>query len=125
MFISTEQSPGPSSESESSVHSVSELAEENSSKGNTSHCPLAPNVRPHRMHQLVQVRIVTKRNALKIQVEAFPVLLSEHLKKVIYQTNSSFRCLEKSEVSKGIEMLRPGYVPPTPYAIGNLLLQEV
>jgi hypothetical protein len=121
------------------MHSVSELAEENSSKGNTSGtvtlstctkrastsnastCSSSNSNKKKRIEYTsgsISSFVVRTRQKLKHD-------LDKQIAKAIYQTNSSFRCLEKSEVSKAIEMLRPGYVPPTPYAIGNPLLQEI
>jgi hypothetical protein len=128
-----------STEFESSMHSVSELAEENSSKGNTSGTVTLSTCTKRASTSNASTCSSSNSNKKKRiedtsgSISSFVVRTPQKLKhdldkqiaKAIYQTNSSFRCLEKSEVSKAIEMLRPGYVPPTPYAIGNPLLQEV
>ena len=44
--------------------------------------------------------------------------------KMIYATNSSFNIVENKEFIK-IQMLQPGYNPPSRTAVGNHLLDEV
>lgn len=51
--------------------------------------------------------------------------LDRQIAKAIYATNSSFRCIEQPEVIKAIEMLRPGYSPPSRFAVSSTLLNEV
>lgn len=39
--------------------------------------------------------------------------IDKQIARALYATNSSFICLEQSEVKKAIALLRPGYVPPS------------
>lgn len=51
--------------------------------------------------------------------------LDKQIAKAVYATNSSFRCVEHPHVKKAIEMLRPGYQPPSRFNLANELLDEI
>jgi len=51
--------------------------------------------------------------------------LDEQVGRLVYATNSSFRFVEHPEFIKLVEMLRPGYKPPSRDAIGGTILNHV
>lgn len=51
--------------------------------------------------------------------------LDKQIAKAIFATNSSFRCVENPEVKKAIQMLRPGYSPPSRKVLSSTLLEEI
>lgn len=63
----------------------------------------------------------------------FVVRTSQHDKKqldlqvarFIFATNTSFRSVENTEFVKLVNLLRPGYIPPNRFKVGNELLNEV
>ena len=52
-------------------------------------------------------------------------LIDKQIAKAIFATNSSFRCIENSEVKKAIHLLRPGYSPPSRKTVASSLLDEI
>lgn len=51
--------------------------------------------------------------------------LDRQIAKAVYATNCSFRAIENKEIRKAIEMLRPGYVPPSRFQLSSTLLNEI
>lgn len=51
--------------------------------------------------------------------------IDKQIAKAIFATNSSFRCIENSEVKKAIQLLRPGYTPPSRKTVATSLLDEI
>ena len=51
--------------------------------------------------------------------------LDRQIAKAVYATNCSFRAIENKEVQKAIEMLRPGYLPPSRFQLSSTLLNEI
>ena len=51
--------------------------------------------------------------------------IDKQIAKAIFATNSSFRCIENSQVKKAIHLLRPGYTPPSRKTISTSLLDEI
>lgn len=51
--------------------------------------------------------------------------IDKQIARALYATNSSFICLEQSEVKKAIALLRPGYVPPSRNDVSGRLLDQI
>lgn len=51
--------------------------------------------------------------------------IDKQIAKAIFATNSSFRCIENNEVKKALELLRPGYLPPSRKIVSTTLLDEI
>lgn len=51
--------------------------------------------------------------------------IDKQIAKAIFATNSSFRCIENLEVKKAIQLLRPGYTPPSRKTVATSLLDEI
>lgn len=51
--------------------------------------------------------------------------LDKQIARAIFATNCSFRSIEHKEVRKAIEMLRPGYVPPSRFQLSSIILDEI
>lgn len=51
--------------------------------------------------------------------------IDKQIAKAIFATNSSFRCVENVQVKKAIQLLRPGYTPPSRKTIATTLLDEI
>ncbi|KAF2896054.1 hypothetical protein ILUMI_10124 [Ignelater luminosus] len=51
--------------------------------------------------------------------------LDKQIAKAVIATNSSFRCIEHPQVKKAIQLLRPGYIPPSRRMVSTTLLKEV
>lgn len=51
--------------------------------------------------------------------------IDKQIAKAIFATNSSFRCIENPQLQKAIQLLRPGYTPPSRKTIATSLLDEI
>jgi Protein of unknown function (DUF 659)/hAT family C-terminal dimerisation region len=52
-------------------------------------------------------------------------ILDEQIARFVYATNSSFRIVEHEEFKKTVQLLRPGYTPPSRWDVAGKLLNTV
>ena len=53
------------------------------------------------------------------------ISIDEQIARMVFATNSAFRVVEHPEFVKLVEILRPGYKPPSRFAVSDKLLNEV
>ncbi len=51
--------------------------------------------------------------------------IDKQIAKAVFATNTSFKCLDNPNVIKAIDMLRPGYKPPSGKTISTTLLEQI
>lgn len=52
-------------------------------------------------------------------------IIDEQIARFIFATNSSFRLVEHAEIIKTVQLLRPGYTPPSRFDVAGKLLDSV
>ena len=82
---------------------------------------------------LLQVQSPTKKQKTSVSIGSYIIKTSPEernaldlqIARLVYATNSPFTLVEHKEFKKLIEMLRPGYNPPSRLSVGDTLLDQV
>ncbi|XP_055845077.1 uncharacterized protein LOC129911335 [Episyrphus balteatus] len=100
-----------------SIPHAASSSEPSTSASGTEHLLSPPIAKKSRVQPMTNFLVRTSED-LKKQ-------LDHQIARAVYATNSSFRCVEHPQVKRTIEMLRPGYQPPSRFDLGNTLLEEI